>query len=69
MFVEMVKVPAGSFKMGGGDLKNRPDALPTHHVTISRIFDRKEPVKYKLFASFTGKSTVKSRMPKTTWVS
>ena len=53
MFVEMVKVPAGSFKMGGGDLKNRPDALPTPHVTISRDFlIAKEPVKYELFAQF-----------------
>ena len=36
--IEMVKVEAGSFKMGGGDLKDRPDALPVHTVTITRDF-------------------------------
>ena len=53
MSVEMISVPAGSFKMGGGDIINRPDALPTHNVTISKDFlIAKEPVKYDLFAEF-----------------
>ena len=53
MLVEMVSVPAGSFKMGGGDIKNRPDALPVHQVTVSKDFlIAKEPIKYDLFAEF-----------------
>jgi len=51
--IEMVKVEAGSFKMGGGDLKDRPDALPVHTVTITRDFwIAREPIKYELFARF-----------------
>lgn len=53
MSIEMVKVAAVSFKMGGGDIQNRPDALPVHNVTISNDFlIAKEPIKYELFAEF-----------------
>lgn len=30
-----VKVTAGTFRMGGGDPKDNPDALPVHEVEIT----------------------------------
>ena len=53
MLIDTVRVEAGSFKMGGGDWKDRPDGLPVHTVTISKDFQiAREPVKYELFARF-----------------
>ncbi len=49
----MIKVAPDTFRMGGGDIKNRPDALPVHNATItSEFYIAKEPVKYSLFEKF-----------------
>lgn len=51
--IKMLKVPAGTFYMGGGDIEFRPDALPIHKVTISSDFYiSEEPIKYSLFEKF-----------------
>lgn len=51
--LKMVKVTAGEYKRGGGDLKDRPDALPRHKVTLTSDFAiSQEPIKYDLFAHF-----------------
>jgi len=51
--LEMIHIPAGSFKMGGGDWEFRPDALPVHQVTLTQDFYiSREPVSYDLFSAF-----------------
>lgn len=49
----MLKVPAGTFNIGGGDIVFRGDSLPVHKVNISSDFYiSEEPIKYSLFEKF-----------------
>ena len=51
--MRLVKVEAGSFRMGGGDLKENPDALPVHEVEITEdYYISKEPVTLEQFKLF-----------------
>jgi len=51
--IKMVKISPGSFKMGGGDIEFRPDALPVHKVNITYgFYISEEPVKYSMFTKF-----------------
>ncbi len=51
--MRLVKVEAGSFRMGGGDLKENPDALPVHEVEITKdYYISKEPVTLEQFKLF-----------------
>jgi hypothetical protein len=50
--INMITVPSGKFRMGGGDLQHRPDALPTHTVNITGFDISAEPVTFDLFQQF-----------------
>lgn len=51
--IKMIQVNADTFKMGGGDIKYRPDALPVHVVNITNDFCiAEEPIKYDLYERF-----------------
>ena len=51
--INMFKVKADTFLMGGGDIELRPDALPIHKVRLSSDFYiSEEPIPYDLFEKF-----------------
>lgn len=51
--MRLVKVEAGTFRMGGGDPKENPDALPVHEVEITRdYYIAAEPVTMEQFRAF-----------------
>ena len=52
MGIDMALVAGGHFKMGGGDIENRPDALPVHQVTLADYEISKEPISFALFQAF-----------------
>lgn len=51
--MELRRVGAGSFHMGGGDAGSNPDALPVHKVTLTEAYYMaKEPVTHSLFVQY-----------------
>lgn len=51
--MKLIAVEAGSFKMGGGDWDQRPDALPVHRVSLTEPFYiGEEPVRVEVFRQF-----------------
>lgn len=51
--MRMLKMEAGTFKMGGGNLDFTPLSLPVHEVTLTRHFYiSQEPVTVKQFAAY-----------------
>mgnify|MGYP002409682635 FL=1 len=51
--INMFRVKADTFLMGGGDIELRPDALPIHKVRLSSDFYiSEEPIPYDLFEKF-----------------
>lgn len=51
--MKMIAVEAGSFKMGGGDWDQRPDAMPVHKVCLTRsYYISEEPVRGEVYRRF-----------------
>ncbi|MGI5900147.1 MAG: SUMF1/EgtB/PvdO family nonheme iron enzyme [Christensenellales bacterium] len=50
--IKMMKVPAATFMMGGGEIHSSPDGLPVHEVNLSSFSVAHEPVSAELFDEF-----------------